>query len=378
MTVRPLALYIHIPWCARRCPYCDFNAHTDARNDAQTLDGGLERAYIEALRLDLADSAPQAAGRTLGSIFFGGGTPSLMSAPGIAAILAAVRDCMELADDAEISLEANPGAVEAGRFAALHAAGVNRLSLGVQSFDDAALARLGRIHSARRAQDAVAAAKCAGFDSFNLDLMYGLPGQTVASGLADLQRALELYAPHLSWYELSLEPNTPFYTDPPQLPPESLVAELQERGTAMLRDAGLVQYEVSAHARRGHRCRHNLNYWQFGDYLGAGAGAHSKLTDGRGLPLRRARLRQPAAYMARPTAHSSQPVDDPLGEYLMNAMRLVNGFALADCLARSGAPAAQVHERLRRLRRRGFAALSDGHVRPTAQGLRYLNEALLA
>ena len=374
----PLTLYIHIPWCARRCPYCDFNAHTDARNGAQTLDGDLERAYIEALRLDLAASAPQAAGRALGSIFFGGGTPSLMSAPGIAAILAAAGDCMELAADAEISLEANPGAVEAGRFASLREAGVNRLSLGVQSFDDGALERLGRIHSARRARDAVAAARCAGFDRFNMDLMYGLPGQTLASGLADLQCALDLQVPHLSWYELNIEPNTPFYSDRPQLPPESLVAELQERGTAMLTEARLAQYEVSAHALTGHRCHHNLNYWQFGDYLGVGAGAHSKTTDGGGLPVRRARLRQPAAYMARPTAATGQPVADPLGEYLMNAMRLVDGFALADCLARSGAPQEQVLGRLRRMQGRGFVALEQGRARPTAHGLRYLNEALLA
>ena len=284
-----LSLYVHIPWCVRKCPYCDFNSHAGTPE---------EERYIAALGADLDVERELAQGRQIDSIFFGGGTPSLFSGEGIARTLEYVRGHFELAADAEITLEANPGAVDAGHFAAYRAAGVNRLSIGVQSFDEAMLERLGRIHSTQEAREALQIARKAGFDNCNLDLMFGLPGQSRAMAMEDLQQAIELQPEHLSWYQLTLEPNTAFYAAPPAgLPDDEHLAEISETGLELLGASGYRQYEVSAHARPGHACRHNLNYWQFGDYIGIGAGAHGKLTLPDGSIVRRRKQRHPQRYM---------------------------------------------------------------------------------
>ncbi|HHI76505.1 MAG TPA: radical SAM family heme chaperone HemW, partial [Gammaproteobacteria bacterium] len=294
MTI-PLGLYIHIPWCVRKCPYCDFNSH----RAPQALP---EADYVDALLRDLAVQAERVAGRTLETVFIGGGTPSLFSGRAIGELLAGAARLLPLAPDAEITLEANPGTAEAGRFADYRAAGVNRLSIGVQSLDDASLRALGRIHDQTQALAAVDMARRAGFDNLNLDLMYGLPRQTPEAALADLEALIGLGPEHLSWYQLTLEPNTLFHHDPPPLPDDDALGEMMDAGLARLSAAGFVQYEISAHARPGRQARHNLNYWRFGDYLGIGAGAHAKLTGADGTVRRYARPRHPRDYLADPVA----------------------------------------------------------------------------
>ena len=368
----PLGLYIHIPWCVRKCPYCDFNSH----RAPQALP---EADYVDALLRDLAVQAQRVAGRTLQTVFIGGGTPSLFSGRAIGELLAGAARLLPLAPDAEITLEANPGTAEAGRFADYRAAGVNRLSIGVQSLDDASLRALGRIHDQTQALAAVDMARRAGFDNLNLDLMYGLPRQTPEAALADLEALIGLGPEHLSWYQLTLEPNTLFHHDPPPLPDDDTLGEMMEAGLERLSEAGFVQYEVSAHARPGRQARHNLNYWRFGDYLGIGAGAHAKLTAADGTVRRYARPRHPRDYLADPVAPGSErrlsPDELPI-EFFLNALRLSEGVPAALFEARTGLPLAVVADRLAEARARGLLAPDPERLRPTPLGQRFLNDLL--
>ena len=398
----PLSLYIHIPWCARKCPYCDFNSH-EARGAV------LEDRYVAALAADLEQSLPQVWGRRVHSIFLGGGTPSLLSGRAVDAILSAVRARLQLAADAEVTLEANPGTAEAGKFRDFRAAGVNRLSLGIQSFDPRHLKSLGRIHDDREARAAIEMAR-SHFDNFNLDLMYGLPGQTAAEAAADIEAALEFTPPHLSCYHLTIEPNTYFYRYPPLLPDDETAASMQDAIEARLADAGYEHYETSAFARRseergvrseeesaasvapltphsspltssGARCRHNLNYWQFGDYLGIGAGAHGKLSF-PGRVTREMKVRHPERYLeavergdAAQERREVASVEIPF-EFMMNALRLNRGFATGLFEERTGLPLTFVLRELEEAERRGLIARDHALVAPTALGRRFLNDLL--
>ncbi len=340
----PLSLYVHLPWCLKKCPYCDFNSHATPGPDGGQGAGphGLpEQRYLDALRADLEAALPLVWGRRVISVFIGGGTPSLFSPAGIERLLAEVRARVSLEPGCEITLEANPGTFEAQRFRAFRQAGITRLSIGVQSFDDQALERIGRVHDAAQARAAVAEAREA-FDTFNIDLMYALPGQTLQALQADLDTALAFAPPHLSVYHLTMEPNTVFAARPPAgLPDEDTAAGMLDLIVERTAGAGLQRYEVSAFARPGHRCRHNLNYWQFGDYLGIGAGAHGKLSFPHRV-LRQVRWREPATYMDKALAgqavsneHEVARKDLPF-EYVLNALRLREGFALEDFCARTG------------------------------------------
>jgi oxygen-independent coproporphyrinogen-3 oxidase len=368
----PLALYVHYPWCVKKCPYCDFNSH-EAR-------GGIPEAeYLAALLGDLDAVLPLIAGRSFGTVFFGGGTPSLMAPATVEALLAACRQSRLLADDAEITLEANPGTVEAQKFAGFRAAGVNRLSLGIQSFDDAKLQALGRIHSADEARRAAGLA-LAHFDNVNLDLMYALPQQTLDEAARDIEAAIALGPAHISAYHLTPEPNTPFHHAPPPLPDDDLAADMQEMVEERLAAAGYEHYETSAHAQRGRpgrRCRHNLNYWTFGDYLGIGAGAHSKLTTGA-IIRRDARPRGPKDYLADSVTRRWQDIAsaDLPGEFMMNALRLNDGFAPALFEQRTGLPLALIEKSVLAARREGLLEVTDELIRPSARGRRYLNRLL--
>lgn len=372
-TPPPLSIYIHYPWCVKKCPYCDFNSHA-VRGEPP------ERDYLDALVADLEASLPSIWGRRVHSVFIGGGTPSLLSAAGMERLLTDLRTRVQLAPDAEITVEANPGTVEAAHFDGYRAAGVTRISLGIQSFDDAKLAALGRIHSADEARRAIDAA-LQHFDEVNLDLMYALPGQTPEQALADLDTALGFATPHLSCYHLTLEPNTPFAAHPPALPDDDLAAAMQDAIEQRLGAAGYDHYETSAFARPGHRCRHNLNYWQFGDYLGIGAGAHGKLSF-HDRVLRHMRHKHPSAYLEG-AAHGRFVQEErevaalelPF-EFMMNALRLNGGFALALFEERTGLPLTAVHGTLLDAARRGLLSLDAGHVVPTLQGRRFLNELL--
>lgn len=332
----PLSLYIHLPWCVKKCPYCDFNSHKAA-------DELPENAYVDALLRDLDFDLETLEPHALSSIFFGGGTPSLFSPQAIARILDGVRSRLTLASDCEITLEANPGTVEQARFEGYRAAGVNRLSLGIQSLDDTMLTRLGRIHDASAARTAVAAARAAGFENFNLDMMYALPKQSLDAAAKDLRELIELDAPHISYYQLTLEPGTPFYHQPPPVPDGDTASDMHAQGSALLNAAGYRQYEVSAWARGDKQCRHNLNYWQFGDYLGIGAGAHAKLTNASTGAVTRlhkqplpARYRQHAGGADAIVGQHELSNDDRRFEFLMNALRLNNGFLLETFEQRTG------------------------------------------
>jgi oxygen-independent coproporphyrinogen-3 oxidase len=358
-----------------KCPYCDFNSHAGQPD---------EEAYVEALLADLAAEAGDVSNRTLGSIFFGGGTPSLFSPAAISRILAAVREQLPLADDVEITLEANPGTADAGHFAGYRAAGVNRLSIGVQSFDDTMLGRLGRIHSASGAREAFHLARAAGFDNINLDLMYGLPGQTPGMAIDDLQQATALDPEHLSWYQLTLEPNTAFHaTPPPAIPDDEILGEIAEAGIPLLAGEGYAQYEVSAYAGHDRRCRHNLNYWQFGDYIGIGAGAHGKLTlAGEGV-VRRRKQRHPRRYMETALAGNALSGeqrlqdDDLLMEFMLNALRLNGGVPAAWIEQRTGLALAAIGQRLALARNQGLIRKEADSICPTPTGRQYLNDLLL-
>jgi oxygen-independent coproporphyrinogen-3 oxidase len=370
----PLALYIHFPWCVRKCPYCDFNSHA-------VRDGIPEQAYLAALIGDLEAALPRVWGRKVLSIFIGGGTPSLISPEGLDRLLAGIRMRLPLAGDCEITLEANPGTVEAGHFAAYRAAGVTRLSLGIQSFEDAFLTRIGRIHGGHEARRAAELA-ATHFDTFNLDLMYALPGQSLAQALADVETALSFSPPHLSCYHLTMEPNTAFGASPPAgLPDEDSAADIQEAIEERLARAGYQHYETSAFAKPGQRCRHNVNYWQFGDYLGLGAGAHGKLSTPEGI-LREMRHKHPSAYLEGAERGSfvqeSRWVGrDELGfEFMMNALRLTDGVPASLFAERTGLALATVEATLIEARRDGLLDASEGRIRPTLLGQRFLNELL--
>ncbi len=370
----PLSLYIHFPWCVRKCPYCDFNSHT--------LDDELpEQLYVDALLKDLEQELAAVWGRTVHTVFMGGGTPSLFSAPAIDGLLSGVRARLPLHPDAEITLEGNPGTVEQQRFAGYRAAGVNRLSLGIQSFKSGHLQALGRIHSAEQAVLAVETARAAGFDNINLDLMHGLPAQDPGHASADLQTALQLEPAHLSWYELTLEPNTLFHARPPALPDEETVWEMQTRGKSLLASHGYTQYEVSAFAQPGHYCRHNLNYWRFGDYIGIGAGAHGKITDaGRGGICRRWKKRHPRDYLE--ASRSLRWVDaerelseaEAVFEFALNRLRLRQPFSLGEFEACCGLRPSWITPILRQAQSDGLVAFDGEHVQHTEKGWLFLND----
>jgi putative oxygen-independent coproporphyrinogen III oxidase len=380
----PLALYIHYPWCVRKCPYCDFNSH-------QMSSEFSEGDYLAALLRDLEQHLPAVWGRQVSSIFFGGGTPSLLSPEGLDWLLSQLRALLPLTAECEITLEANPGtSLEQGRLSALRQAGINRLSIGVQSFDDGLLQRLGRIHSGREAILAAEAAHAAGFDNFNLDLMFGLPGQDEAAAGADLRQAIALAPSHLSWYQLTIEPNTPFAHAPPVLPEEEALWAMQSTGQAILATAGYDQYEVSAYALhdRGQReqvrqCRHNLNYWRFGDYLGIGPGAHGKLTHcATGKIERIWKKRHPRDWLA--AANGAGMVagraviarDELVLEFMMNALRLVEGFDTALFTDRTGLPLRAAAAPLHRAEALGLLTWDARRITPTARGRDYLNDLL--
>jgi len=363
----PLALYVHWPWCVRKCPYCDFNSHESAPQEA---------AYLAALIADLEAALPAIWGRPVVSVFIGGGTPSLMSGAAVEALLAALRMRLPLLPEAEITLEANPGTVEAERFAAYRDAGVNRLSLGIQSFDDAKLAALGRIHSGDEARRAIEIAQ-RHFDRINLDLMYALPEQTLAGAHRDIETAVATGVTHLSAYHLTLEPNTAFHHAPPPLPDDDLAADMQDMVEESLAAAGYAHYETAAFAIPGQHCAHNLNYWNFGDYLGIGAGAHSKISDHAGI-RREARPRHPKDYLADPATRDWRPVvaADLPGEFMMNALRLTDGFPLALFAERTGLPLEAIQKSALAARREGLLDIADERLCPTGQGRRFLNRLI--
>ncbi|MEX0899346.1 MAG: radical SAM family heme chaperone HemW [Gammaproteobacteria bacterium] len=371
MAPLPLTLYVHLPWCVRKCPYCDFNSHA--------LIGDLpEHTYIPSLLADLDAEAARAEGRPVHAIFFGGGTPSLFSAQAIGAVLDRAASQLALTEDCEVTLEANPGASEFGRFAGYHTAGVNRLSLGIQSFDNAMLTALGRIHDSAEAGQAIDAAARAGFARINLDLMHGLPGQTPAGAAADLDRALAYDTGHQSWYQLTLEPNTAFHHSPPALPDDDSLARIQDAGTERLAAAGYAQYEVSAWARPGEESRHNLNYWRFGDYLGVGAGAHGKLTGVDGRVVRRWKLRHPRAWAnpAAPKIDGEQRLDAQTlrFEFMLNALRLREGFEESLFHERTGLEILSDETPWREARTRGLLECVDRRWRATELGWRFLDD----
>src|SRR5574343_676215 len=369
----PLALYVHVPWCVQKCPSCDFNSH-EANGTIP------EREYVDALIADLQSALPLIWGRPVVSVFFGGGTPSLLSPAAIDELIAAFRALAMLAPDAEITLEANPGTVEAEKFAGFRAAGVNRLSLGIQSFNDTHLKALGRIHDAGEAR---LAAQLAGehFDTFNLDLMYGLPGQTLAQALSDVESALSLSPTHLSCYQLTLEPNTRFAAFPPELPEGDLCADMQESIEARLATAGFTNYETSAFARSGKQCKHNLNYWYFGDYLGIGAGAHSKVTL-HDRVMRQMRHKHPKAYLESIRIGSAVQEDNQVEitslpfEFLMNALRLADGFHPGLFEARTAQSLNVILPQLKAAEADGLLIVGPEKIAPTAKGRRFLNVLL--
>lgn len=365
----PLALYAHLPWCVRKCPYCDFNSH-------EKQDALPEREYVEALVADLEGLLPSVWGRRVTSVFIGGGTPSLFAPESIDALLSAIRARVTLEPDAEVTLEANPGTAEAGRFRGYREAGVNRLSLGIQSFDDAKLKALGRIHSAHEARRAIEMAQ-ASFDNVNLDLMYGLPGQTLHEAQADLRAALAFGTTHLSAYQLTIEPNTVFYSKPPRLPEHDAAADMQLAAEESAAAAGFEHYETSAFARPGARCRHNLNYWEFGDYLGLGAGAHGKISFADRV-TRHERAKPPREYMAQAgTLKESVIASRELPfEFMLNALRLVQGVPSILFEERTGLPAVAVARKLALAREQGLLEEDLRRIRPTRRGRLFLNELL--
>tara|TARA_R110002096_G_scaffold29497_9_gene88748 strand:- start:807 stop:1961 length:1155 start_codon:yes stop_codon:yes gene_type:complete len=370
----PLSLYVHLPWCVRKCPYCDFNSHTAG-------DATPKRRYLDALITDMEQESVRAGDRKVHSIFLGGGTPSLFAPDEIDRLLTAARQQFDVADDAEVSMEANPGTVECGAPAGYREAGVTRLSIGAQSFDDGMLQTLGRIHSSADIRRAVDDARAAGFDNFNIDLMHGLPGQSVDQAIEDLRAAIQLEPTHVSWYQLTLEPNTVFYARPPQnMPDDELAFEIQCRGQQLLADNAFEQYEVSAYARDGRRCRHNMNYWQFGDYLAVGAGAHGKITDDDSI-YRYHKPANPLQYMHSreldDEAAALVPLEavDRVFDFMLNALRLNDGFAEQLFVDRTGLAVADLEQASRGAVERGLLTRSDDKTwRPTELGRRFLND----
>ncbi len=422
----PLSVYIHIPWCIKKCPYCDFNSYAlDGNTSGQSsvvrsppdkddqengqpirlvdkgaaypisevppkgletgaanvvaIDSSLEDAYISALTRDLRRQLDTIEPRPVSSVFFGGGTPSLFSGSAIARILTQLNNCLPLAADAEITLEANPGASDSRRFRDYRAAGVNRLSIGAQSFNNRFLRQLGRVHAGADTVAAVEHARNAGFDNISLDLMHGLPGQTPAQAVSDLDAAFALEPEHLSWYQLTVEPNTAFHKHPPVLPDDDQLADIEDAGLASLVGHGYERYEVSAYAQAGRECGHNLNYWTFGDYVGLGAGAHGKLTStGEGAfgVARTNNSRAPKDYLAATTTRS-EPVTDLFLEFMLNALRLTQGFSQQMCLKRTRLPETTLDLFLKNATGAGFVSVDGDNVRPTLLGQRFLNDVIL-
>ena len=372
----PLSLYIHFPWCVKKCPYCDFNSH-EARGG---IAGIPQDDYVAALIDDIEAALPRIWGRRVVSVFIGGGTPSLLTTDALDTLLKAIRARLPLLPEAEITLEANPGTVEAGKFAAFRDSGINRLSLGIQSFDDRHLAALGRIHSAAEARGAVELA-LRHFDNVNLDLMYALPQQTLAEARNDIQTAASLGVAHLSAYHLTLEPNTPFHHAPPPLPDDDLAADMQELVEATLAGAGYRHYETSAFARPGQQCAHNLNYWRFGDYLGIGAGAHGKISSPAEI-VRETRRRSPRDYLAAAAQGEFLQERRVVGndqlpfEFMMNALRLTDGFRSRLFQERTGLPLATIGDALAQAQRRGLLTVDAEDIVPTQRGRRFLNDLL--
>ncbi len=368
----PISLYIHLPWCIQKCPYCDFNSHA--------VIGSLpETAYVAALKEELADRAHLLQDRPLTSIFFGGGTPSLFSGAAIAEILTTVTNTLPTAPNLEITLEANPGTIDYERFESFRAAGVNRLSLGVQSLQDHQLKQLGRIHARDQALRAIQFAKSAGFDNFNVDLMYGLSQQTTADALSDLSAALAEHPTHLSWYQLTIEPNTLFYHQPPPLPADDTIMEMQQAGIQLLADHGFLQYEVSAYAKPNRGCAHNLNYWEFGDYLGIGAGAHSKITQrDSGEIIRFQQVKHPKDYLTREQRLQFKPqmIDEAAKafEFMLNVLRLKQGIRPTLLTERTQLTWSYLEKPLHEAKKRGLIISDETVFKPTELGYRFLND----
>ncbi|MDQ7730463.1 radical SAM family heme chaperone HemW [Halomonas sp. SpR8] len=382
----PLSVYIHTPWCVRKCPYCDFNSHEPGTHGFTPRDLP-EAAYLDALLQDLDDDLGLAAGRDIQTIFIGGGTPSLLSPAFYARLLTEIEARLPFANAIEITLEANPGTTEQKRFIGYREAGINRLSLGIQSFQPAQLHALGRIHSGQEAVTAITQARQAGFTNINVDLMHGLPEQTPQLAMDDIEQALALAPEHLSWYQLTLEPNTAFHSHPPILPEEESLWDIQDSGHQLLEQAGFRRYEISAYARAGHRSRHNLNYWQFGDYLGIGAGAHGKLShidqNGEWRIERRWKTRQPDAYLKRindlrgfVAGKQLISVDELPLEFAMNALRLTEGVPLNTWRTHTGQPDAMLLARLQSAQKKGLLMQMPEKLRASPQGLLFLNELL--
>ena len=374
LSLPPLSLYVHIPWCLKKCPYCDFNSH----QAATTIP---EQDYVDTLINDLKADLPWVQGRKLESIFFGGGTPSLFSGTAIGTILNTAEQLIGFDSAIEITLEANPGTVEQNKFADFHSAGVNRLSIGVQSFNDQQLQRLGRIHDGTEALKAIDTARAVGFNNFNIDLMHGLPAQTMAQAQADIELAVQSGAQHISWYQLTIEPNTEFYSRSPSLPSDERLADIQQVGNQTLQQAGFHQYEVSAFAVDGQRSKHNMNYWQFGDYLGIGAGAHGKVTlPERNQVLRTNKTRQPNDYLSRKDSLVAQQQtidsDQMAIEFMMNGLRLRDGIPMAYFPKRTGLPMTTVQTQVEELQRDGLMTIDEHRYRATELGYQFLNTLL--
>ena len=370
----PLSLYVHVPWCVRKCPYCDFNSHQ--KNGVLPED-----AYVDALIADFLADRDGVQGRPLQSIFIGGGTPSLFAARSYERLFAALQRQVPFAQDIEITLEANPGTAERAKFADYRRAGINRLSIGIQSFDAAQLQHLGRIHDADDARKAIDFARAAGFDNLNLDLMYGLKDQTPEAALRDLDTALAFAPEHLSWYQLTIEPNTEFFKRPPALPEEDALIDIQDAGLALLAQRGYGRYEISAFAQPGRQARHNLNYWRFGDYLGIGAGAHGKITrPDTGEILRTRKKKQPAHFLEIPGAAMAEvlpiPQDERAIEYLLNVLRLSEGFTAPQFEAVTGLSFEPLRKQVSSLQLRQLLSVVDGVMRPTDKGQQFLNSVL--
>ena len=373
MPLPPLGLYIHLPWCERKCPYCDFNSH-------ETEDVP-EDHYIRSLLQDLREDSPMIQGRAVETLFIGGGTPSLFSAEAIQKLMRGIAQLIPFAPTLEATMEANPGSADADKFYAFKDAGINRLSIGIQSFDNAQLQTLGRIHTSDQAYAAIDFARQAGFDSFNLDLMHGLPAQTLLSAKTDLLAAIACKPSHLSWYQLTIEPNTVFHKRPPQLPVEDELADIQQCGEQLLADNGYAQYEVSAYSQEGFNCRHNSNYWSFGDYLGIGAGAHGKISFPDGRIKRYNKRRQPQEYMSvtsQAFVASTRTLhrDEIAGEFMMNALRLNDGFTLPQFASRTGLSYAQLEPQIELLCQRELLVRDRNAVRATGTGRRFLDSII--
>ncbi|MFI0398177.1 MAG: radical SAM family heme chaperone HemW [Thiolinea sp.] len=375
MSFIPLALYIHLPWCIRKCPYCDFNSH-HAPNHLP------EKQYVQALLNDLAQELPYIWGRRLESIFIGGGTPSLFSAESMDELISGIRALLPFRPNLEITLEANPGTFEQEKFNGFREAGINRLSVGIQSFNPQHLQALGRVHNQAEALKAAEVARYAGFNNFNLDLMFGLPQQSLEQALADLQQAIDLQPTHLSWYQLTLEPNTLFYKHPPVLPDDDLLVDMQYAGQALLQQAGYTQYEVSAYAQAGRECRHNLNYWQFGDYLGIGAGAHGKITDPFKQVIRHQKYRQPTQYLQQTELGQARSETQTLTaadlkfEFMLNALRLKSGFDLELFAERTGLSIETLQAPLELAAQKGWLTINQNHIQTTELGWQFLNTVI--